>query len=143
LHTVILRLARVYGPRDHDTVIPNWVHQAASGQDLCVQGGQQVLDFVWIDDAVEALVRAGEPTGPLPAINIASGTGTRIADVARLIRRLAGGHGQIKVLPARSIEATRFIGSVERMREVLKLEPPLDPLAHLGTLLPAAAAVAR
>jgi UDP-glucose 4-epimerase len=143
LHTVVLRLAQVYGPRDRGTVIPTWVSQAASGQDLCVYGGKQVLDFVWVDDAVEALVRAGQPDGPLPAINIASGTGTRIHDVARLIRRLAGSQGQIKLLPAQPIEITRFIGSVERMREVLKLEPPLDPLAHLASLLPSPAVAAR
>jgi UDP-glucose 4-epimerase len=139
LHTVVLRLAHVYGPRDRDPVIPTWVSQAAGGQDLCVYGGKQVLDFLWVGDAVEALVRAGQPDGPLPAINVASGTGTRITDVARLIRRLAGGQGQIKLLPARPIEITRFVGSVERMREVLKLEP----LAHLASLLPAAPVGAR
>jgi hypothetical protein len=32
---------------------------------------------------------------------------------------------------------------VERMREVLRLEPPLDPLANLPTLLPAAPVGAR
>jgi hypothetical protein len=98
---------------------------------------------VWVGDAIEALVRAGQPNGPLPAINIASGTGTRVHDVARLIRRLSGGQGQIKLLPAQPIEITRFIGSVERMREVLKLEPPLDPLAQLATLLPTPAVAAR
>ncbi len=136
LDTVVLRLAHVYGPRDRDTVIPTWMSQAASGQDLCVQGGKQVLDFIWVGDAVEALVRAGRPDGPLPAINVASGTGTRAHDVARLIRRLVGGQGRIKLLPAPPSGVTRFVGSVERMREVLKLEPPLDPLAHLPSLVP-------
>jgi len=143
LPTVVLRPAHVYGPRDHDAVIQKWVSQAASGQDLCVYGGKQVLDFVWVGDVVEALVRAGQPGGPLPAINIASGTGTRIHDVARLIRRLAGGQGKIKVLPAPSVAVTRFVGSVERMREMLQLEPPLDPLAHLAALLPTPVVGAR
>src|SRR5712691_4119163 len=47
LHTVILRLANVYGPRDHGRVIPLWLQQALAGEDLRVHGGKQVIDFLW------------------------------------------------------------------------------------------------
>src|SRR5256885_2202603 len=48
LHTVILRLANVYGPRDIGRVIPLWLEQASAGREIQVYGGKQVVDFVWV-----------------------------------------------------------------------------------------------
>ncbi len=123
-------------------MIPIWLEQAAAGEALPVYGGKQLIDFVWIGDAVEALVRSAAVEGALPPINVASGTGTKIVDLARRITRLTGGHGQMKLLPARPVEVTRFVASVDRMREILGIEPPLDPLAQLSTMV-AAPALAR
>jgi hypothetical protein len=35
------------------------------------------------------------------------------------------------------MEVTRFIAKVERMQQLLKIEPPLDPLVQLPTLFAA------
>jgi UDP-glucose 4-epimerase len=135
LQSVVLRLANTYGPRDFGRVIPAWLERATAGQDLHVYGGKQVIDFVWIGQVVEALVRAAALEGPLPPINIASGTGTRIIDLARRIARLTGGQRQVRLLPARAAEVVRFVANVDRMQQILAIEAPLDPLAHLPSLL--------
>jgi UDP-glucose 4-epimerase len=137
LQTVILRLANVYGPRDDGRVVPLWLRQAGAGQELQVYGGKQVIDFVWVGQVVDALTRAGTLDGPLPPINIGSGTGTRIIDLARRIARLAEGPPKIHLQPARPIDVTRFIANVERMRQILMIEPPLDPLGNLAELFAA------
>jgi UDP-glucose 4-epimerase len=144
LETVILRLAHVYGQRDSGRVIPSWIDDAAAGRDLCVYGGKQVMDFVWVGQAVDALIQAGNVDGPVPPINIGSGTGTRIIDLARRIARLAESPAHVRLEPARAMEVTRFIASVERMRQILMLEPMLDPLGNLADLVvaPATAALA-
>jgi UDP-glucose 4-epimerase len=134
LQTAILRLANVYGPRDIGRVIPLWVNQAREGRDLLVYGGKQVIDFVWVGQVVDALMRAGAHQGQLPIINIGSGTGTRIVDLARRIQRLAERQGHVGLQPARPMEVTRFIAKVERMQQLLKIEPPLDPLVQLPSL---------
>jgi UDP-glucose 4-epimerase len=135
LQVAILRLANVYGPRDIGRVIPTWIERATAGLNMDVYGGKQIVDFVWIDHVVDALIRAAAHDGPLPPTNVGSGTGTRIIDVARRIGRLACGHPRVNLQPARSMEVTRFIASVERMRQLLGVEPPLDPLANLSTML--------
>jgi UDP-glucose 4-epimerase len=139
LKTVILRLSNVYGPRDFGRVIPVWIRQAMAANGIEVYGGKQVLDFVWVGKAVEALTSAGELEGPVPPINVGSGTGTRIVDLARRIARLAECQPAIKLLPARPMEVTRLIANVERMRQMLVVEPSLDPLANLAELIPARA----
>lgn len=137
LHASILRLTSVYGTRDVGRVIPRWFERARDGQHLDVFGGKQVMDFVWVGQAVDALVRAAALESPLPPTNVGSGTGTRIVDLARRIARLAQVPGQVRLLPARPMEVTRFVANVDRMRTLLKIEPPLDPLGQLPGLLAA------
>jgi UDP-glucose 4-epimerase len=136
LNAIILRLANAYGPRDFGRVIPLWVDQATAGQDLMVYGGKQVLDFVWVGQVVEALMRAAELEGPTPPINIGSGTGTRIVDLARRIRLMAGSHSQIQLVPARAVEVVQYVARIDRMRQLLRMEPTSDPLANLPELVP-------
>jgi UDP-glucose 4-epimerase len=138
LQTVILRLANVYGSRDIGRVIPRWLDDAKAGRELRVFGGKQVMDFVWVGQAVDALTRAGTIEGPVPPINVGSGTGTRIVDLARRIARLTESTARVRLEPARSMEVTRYIARVERMRQILGLEPHLDPLGNLADLVGAA-----
>jgi UDP-glucose 4-epimerase len=140
LQTVVLRLANVYGPRDEGRVVPVWLENATIGRDLQVFGGKQVIDFVWIGQVAESLLRAGYVDGPMPAINIGSGTGTRIVDLARRIARMADSRPHIRFEPARPIDVTRFVASVDRMRQILSVEPPLDPLGDLASMFGAASA---
>jgi UDP-glucose 4-epimerase len=143
LDTVILRIANVYGPRDYGRVIPLWVDQAASGIDLQVYGGKQVLDFVWVDQVVDAMLSAAASDGALPPINVGSGTGTKLMDLARRIRLLSGGRGQIQIVSARPMEVVQYVARIDRMRQLLGIEPPADPLFNLDKLVqsPVAAAL--
>jgi UDP-glucose 4-epimerase len=142
LGTSVLRLANVYGERDFGRVIPHWIQQARGGGDLTVYGGEQVIDFIWVGDVAQALVRAAAAEIPLPPINIASGTGTKILDLARRIGQLTGSTGQIRILPRRSIEVSRFIGSNDRMAQLLGVIPVPDPLSHLPGMVQVVAGAA-
>jgi len=143
LETSILRLANVYGDRDIGRVIPHWIDEARRDNDLLVYGGAQVIDFVWVGDVIEAMLAAAASDRALPPINIASGSGTKILDLARRIIHLAKSRSQVRVVSPRSIEVSRYIGSTDRMRELLELSPAADPLQHLDAMLrPAAFAVA-
>ena len=57
-------------------------------------------------------------------------------DLARRIGRLVDSHARLSLQPARKVEVTRFVANVDRMRQILKLEPPLDPLAYLPEVAP-------
>jgi len=141
LETRILRIANAFGPRDVGRVIPYWIEQARAGNDLIVYGGDQILDFIWVADVVDAMRRAALVDVALPPINIASGTGTRILDLARRIGQLVGRTSEVKVVPRRSFEVTRFIGNAERMTQLLGLVPAPDPLARLAGMVPSRASV--
>jgi UDP-glucose 4-epimerase len=136
LQTTVLRLAAVYGPRDPSRGIPKWVTCALAGRDLEIDEGQHVVDLVWIGQTVDALCRAAASDSPLPPINIGSGTGTRLLDVARRILHLTRGPSRIRLVSAPPPLVPRFVANVERMRQMLGLEPLLDPLEQLPSLIP-------
>lgn len=142
LETTVLRLANVYGARDVGRVIPHWIDQARDGRDLVVYGGEQIIDFIWVGDVARAIVRAADSDVQLPPINVASGTGTKILDLARRIAHLSGSGAEIRVLPRRSIEVMRFIGSTDRMAQLLGVPPAPDPLSHLVGMIRAVAGAA-
>ena len=137
LETAVLRLANAYGPRDFDRVIPIWLGRACQGLDLVVYGGKQIIDFVWIDQIMEALVRASKADILGQPINVGSGQGTPLLNLARRILSLVDSPSQLDIQPARSVEVVRFTAKIDLMREKLGLEPPDDPLFGLPTLVEA------
>ena len=81
---LVLRLANVYGPGDFGRVIPIFLRSALLGEPLLLFGGEQILDFIWIEDVVDALIAAGGSQAVAGPLNIGSGVGTQITEVARI-----------------------------------------------------------
>ncbi len=130
----VLRLANVYGPGDRDRVIPIWLDRARRGDDLELYGGEQVLDFVPVGLVVEALRRASATALAGQPVNVGSGVGVTLRALATCVQELPDVSVDLRVLPARAVEVTRFVADVTRMRALLGLEPPADPLADLPAL---------
>jgi UDP-glucose 4-epimerase len=131
----IVRFANVYGPGDSGRVIPLWLTAAQEGRDIQVHGGQQVVDFLWVGTAVEALLFATK--NPLPGpVNIGSGKGTEILELAERVLQVCGGSSTIVMTPAREVEVTKFVADIALMRS-LGLAPESDPIGHLAELVAA------
>lgn len=134
LDTGVLRMTNAYGPGDSGRVIPNWIERAARGQPLELYGGDQVVDFFPVELGVRAFLRAGQTPLNGEPVNIGSGQGTELRELAERIRHLPVTPVAVDLHPARSVEVTRFVADVTRMRTVLGLEPPSDPLIGLPAL---------
>jgi UDP-glucose 4-epimerase len=131
MHVSVVRLANVYGAGDRGRVIPIFIDRAHQGLPLVLHGGQQVIDFVSVGTVVEALWRLGRRPSAEP-INVGSGKGIRLPDLAERIIRETGSDSPIEMAPARSEEVVQFVADVRRLRAVLGVEAPPDPLAELG-----------
>ncbi len=136
VETAILRLGNVYGTRDFGRVIPLWLGHAQSGTDLIVFGGKQLIDFVSIPQTVEALIRASTAENIIGTpINIGSGVGTPILELAERILSLTQSGSKLDLQPARSVEVVKFVAQIDRMKALLDLCPPSDPLTHLADMV--------
>ncbi|HEX3598005.1 MAG TPA: SDR family NAD(P)-dependent oxidoreductase [Polyangiaceae bacterium] len=135
LNVQIVRLANVYGAGDSGRVIPLWLTAAAEGRELKVFGGTQIIDFLWVGTAVDALLHAGAHDLPCP-VNIGTGVGTSILALAERAIKAASSKSVLKREPARDAEVARFTADVTLMRS-LGLTPESDPLTHLEELVSA------
>lgn len=93
LPTVSLRFFTVYGPRQRpDMAFTRFLSAARDGQQLTIYGtGEQIRDFTYVDDIVEALVRSG--TIPTPAgsvFNVSGGGSHSINEVLGEIESIVG-----------------------------------------------------
>lgn len=93
----ILRFQNVYGPgqslrNPYTGVLSIFAQQLLEGKDLAIfEDGQIARDFVYVDDVVEALVRAGEcqlPHGTI--IDIGMGEAATIEGAARTLMQALG-----------------------------------------------------
>jgi UDP-glucose 4-epimerase len=91
---VLLRYFNVAGPgRDlkYAGAISKMAHSVASGSPPRIFGdGNQIRDFVHVDDVVRANVAAMESDIPYGFFNIGSGAGVSIGNLARLVVKIAG-----------------------------------------------------
>ena len=126
----ILRLANVYGAGDFGRVIPIFVRNSLLKEPLLIFGGEQILDFVWIDDVVNALAAAGGSETVAGPLNIGSGVGTHITDLAGIIVRIAESSSPVRLLPRKDFEVMRFVADTNAARRSLALDNVSDPLLH-------------
>jgi nucleoside-diphosphate-sugar epimerase len=92
-HAVTLRLYSIYGPwEEPGRLMPALVERALAGELPPLVGPDTARDFVWIDDACDALVRAASPEVPGcgPVFNIASGIQSTLRGLVEVIRELFG-----------------------------------------------------
>lgn len=125
-HTVeftALAMSTVYGPRQRvdGGVVGSFAHALRSGLSPQVHGdGRQTRDFLYIDDAVDALVRAGSRGGGL-VVNVGSGVSTSIR---QLWTMMAGPTAQDPIAaPRRQNDISRFALSPTRARIHLAWAP--------------------
>lgn len=95
LEYLALRVANAYGPRQsvlkRQGVVAGMLDHALTGKPLEIWGtGEIVRDFVYIDDVVSAFLWAATYEGPHRVMNVGSGTGLSINQVASDIEAIAG-----------------------------------------------------
>ena len=133
LPVAIARYFNVYGPGEvpgrYRNVIPNFMWWAMHSQPLPITGtGEETRDFTYVEDIVNGTLRMGvleEAVGE--AINLASGTETRIIDLANWINEITGNKAGIVFKPRRDWDkAIRRRASIEKAKKILGYDSRTD-----------------
>lgn len=130
LHAIefaVLATADVYGPRQRPDggVVAAFIDAARTGVAPTIHGsGRQTRDLLYVDDAVDALVRASERGGGL-VINIGTGVQTPIIELWAKVAALVDGAATLEptMTPARHDELHRFAIAAVRARIHLAWSP--------------------
>ncbi len=89
---IIVRLGNVYGPGGHeDTVVSTIINQIRAGQRIVVRDLTPIRDFIYINDAIEGLIRLliSSDKQECPIVNLSTGIGTSVFNLVKTASRLS------------------------------------------------------
>lgn len=135
LRACALRLTNTYGPgmriKDaRQTFLGIWIKLLVQGQPFEVWGGEQLRDFSFVDDAVQAFLLAGAVDGANgQAMNLGGGPPVSLNELAELLIQ-AGGGGDfvVRQFPAerQRIDIGDYYSDDSQARKLLGWQPRVD-----------------
>lgn len=145
-----LRFASMYGPGDDPgKLLPGAVAAALARKPFEMTPGEQVREWLHVDDAVRALLAAvaAPPPDPVTTLNVGTGVGTPIVELVRSVFALAGADPALVragARPYRVGEVHRLVLDVSRAERALGgWRPGVTLAAGLAALVREAAAGAE
>ncbi len=127
LNTVMLRFSNVYGPYSYHkgSVVAQFFRDLIQKKPLVVYGdGHQTRDFLYVDDLVDAVLRADAGNTPGEVFQIASGRETSIRALLETMQKvLPEMTFDVRYEPARAGEIRRNYANIEKARRVLGFNP--------------------
>ncbi|MCZ8339137.1 MAG: NAD-dependent epimerase/dehydratase family protein [Burkholderiaceae bacterium] len=131
LATCVLRLTNTYGPRmrirdARQTFVGTWIRGVLAGDGFEVWGGTQLRDLAYVDDVVDALLRAADPAHAGRVFNVGGSPPVTLRALADTLVRVAG-RGAYRVVdyPAsrRAIDIGHYHADDRRFREATGWAP--------------------
>ena len=128
----LLRLFKVYGAGEAPhRLLPALVHGLSRGKRVAISAGTQVRDFVYVDDVVEAMLRADvhcQEKGGGATWNVATGRAHTVREFAEQV--VAEMNADVSLLgfgaiPMRRDEEPWLVGSPDRLRSELGWQPSI------------------
>jgi len=127
----VLRIFNTYGPRmrpDDGRVVSNFVMQVLRGEDITIYGsGQQTRSFCYVDDLVEAMIRAMHTpatfTGP---VNVGNPEEFSMLELAEMVIRLIGGKSKLCFHPLPQDDPRQRKPDISLAQQELKWSPTVS-----------------
>ncbi len=135
---IVFRFSNVYGRYDNDLqrmvrVIPLFIHSMLRDEPITIYGGhEKTLDFTYVDDCVDGIVRGLEKlvAGRVvnQTINLAYGEGNTLVHCAERIAAELDVEPRMTMAPSLLGEVTHYVADLSKARELLGYHPqvPLD-----------------
>jgi nucleoside-diphosphate-sugar epimerase len=116
----VARLFNVYGPGEAQRrLVPHLVTHLLAGQPVLLSDAEQVRDFVHVDDVCDCLLALARLDAvPWPMLNIGTGIGVSVGDVARRVANCLGADQALLrfgELPRRPIDEDVLVAEVGRL----------------------------
>jgi GDP-L-fucose synthase len=138
-NSIHLILANMYGPGEHFNYeqskalagLLRRMYEAKRDGKPAVEiwgTGKPVRDWLYVEDGAEGILRAGAAYDDVAPLNIASGVGVSVRELAHVIQHIVGYEGKLVFNAEKPDGALKKTFGVKRMRAVLDWLPetPLD-----------------
>jgi CDP-paratose 2-epimerase len=140
---IVLRTSCVYGPRqlasDDDDWVAHYLARALDDKPLAVYGdGKQVRDLLFVDDLVDALIRAWSRIGSLSgrAFNVGGGPATALSlrELIALVEVQCGQRPEIRYQPWRPGDQRYYVSNASAFTAATGWQPRVTPRAGIETV---------
>ncbi|MDA8239840.1 MAG: NAD-dependent epimerase/dehydratase family protein [Nitrospiraceae bacterium] len=144
IRTTVLRLTNTIGPgmrvKDaRQTFVGIWIRLLVEGRDFEVWDGEQLRDFTYVDDAVEAfLLAAASDSADGRIFNLGGDSAVSLAELAKILVQINGsGAYKVREFPAdrKRIDIGDFYADFSLIREVLGWRPETSVMDGLRKTL--------
>lgn len=132
--TVSLRYFTVYGPGQRpDMAFNRFIRAAHADESIEIYGtGEQVRDFTFVDDVVDANLRAATMDVPAGSVfNVSGGTSISVNECLDVLAGIAGRPLRVHRQAAVAGDVLRTGGSADRIRDALGWQPTVDIVTGL------------
>ena len=127
LPITVLRPSITYGPgQGVEMFLPAMIDTLVKGQPFKMSPGEQVRDFLYIDDLVEAIIASCEERlleGEI--VNVASGVSLQLKEVALHVAKMLGKEDLLEVgaIPYRGFEIMNYSINIEKILKLSSWRP--------------------
>ena len=127
----ILRLSNPYGPNfsieKPQGAIHHFISKIIKNEVINVWGdGSVERDFIYIDDAISAIIAATYNSSSQCLLNIGSGQSTSIKTLIDILEDVSGIRGSVSYEPSRSFDLQKSLLNVDKAKCILGWEPKIS-----------------
>ena len=125
LEYVIARPSGVYGAGDiPDRVLSKFFDAAINNRDISVHGADNRVDFTYVEDAVDGIIRCAlEKQAANKIFNITAGSAINLNEAAKKIIQLTGSKSQVKDTGKNKLYPNRGTLDVSQAQKLLGYQP--------------------
>jgi nucleoside-diphosphate-sugar epimerase len=129
LPVIVLRPFLVYGPgQSHNRFLPQVINGCMSNSKFPVSSGEQLRDFCYITDIVEAILSSiNNKKAYGEIINIASGSAVTIKELVMMVRNIIGkGEPLFGEIDYRKCENMELYANISKAKKILNWSPKIS-----------------
>ena len=124
LNYVICRPSGVYGPGDMpDRVVSKFFDKAMNGEDITLHDGDNRIDFTYVEDTVQGIIKAALSPVANMSFNVTAGNATSLRTLAETIIKITGSESEIEDIGNHKLYPMRGTLDISRAKDLLGYEP--------------------
>jgi UDP-glucose 4-epimerase len=133
----VLRYFFVYGPKQFaatgykSVIVKNFQRIKQNLEPIIFGSGEQTLDYIYVDDVVEATLKSAFISEPTFLTNIGSGKGISVNELVNLMLKVSACSAKPIYDAPDWTEGSSRVANITRMKEKLNWSPPTDLLTGL------------
>ena len=123
----IVRPSGVYGPGDmDDRVLSKFFIQAMKNETIEVHDGDNKVDFTYVDDTADGIIKATLSESKNMSFNITAGRAITLRDAAEKVIDITGSNSEIVDIGAQKLYPKRGTLDISRAKEILGYTPTTE-----------------